>query len=362
MEVRNDETWVTFGLSSSLWKRKKITVLQKKDVPSSVRRTHLFIVKMPLATTMRIASSQKTSSSSSSSSNLLKTSRTNRKISSSSSSSSYSRRRSSRRNALFASASSSDKPAVVILPGLGNATEDYEEFKEELSSRGFMATSIARVARPDWLRNAAGIVKPSYWQGTLEPRPTVDWYLERINNAIEEARNASNNNGEVVLLAHSAGGWLSRVYLESKDDYANAKLVSKVVSLGSPLNAVPLDVPGVVDQTRGILTYVEANCLSPKALGIEWICLAGTYKTGVKEFSRERFSDFIVGQGYKQVCGAADASGDGITPVESAQLQLEGVENIVLEGVFHTPVGSNNEDRPWYGTKKILDLWVERIG
>ena len=131
-----------------------------------------------------------------------------------------------------------------------------------------------------------------------KPRPTVDWYLERINNAIEEARNASENKDEVVLLAHSAGGWLSRVYLES-EDYANAKWVSKVISLGSPLNAVPLDVPGVVDQTRGILTYVEANCLSPKSLGIEWICLAGTYKTGVKEFSRERFSDFIVGQGSK---------------------------------------------------------------
>lgn len=303
-----------------------------------------------LATAMRIASSQKTSSSSSSLTTMRRTTFSfyNRKISS--------RRRSTR---TFISASN-DKPAVVILPGLGNATEDYEEFKEELSSRGFVATSIAQVARPDWLRNAAGIVKPSYWKGTLKPRPTVDWYLERINNAIEEARNASENKDEVVLLAHSAGGWLSRVYLES-EDYANAKWVSKVISLGSPLNAVPLDVPGVVDQTRGILTYVEANCLSPKSLGIEWICLAGTYKTGVKEFSRERFSDFIVGQGYKQVCGTADARGDGITPVESAQLQLEGVENIILEGVFHTPVGSNNEDRPWYGTKRILDTWVSKI-
>ena len=75
----------------------------------------------------------------------------------------------------------------------------------------------------------------------------------------------------------------------------------------------------------------------------------------------ERFSDFIIGQGYKQVCGTADARGDGITPVESAQLQLEGVENIILEGVFHTPVGSNNEDRPWYGTKRILDMWVSKI-
>ena len=333
---------------------------KKHNTARARNNTYYLFAKMPhqsLIATMRIASSQKTSSSSSSSSS--SSLKTTGKISSLSSSSRRRRRR--KTSALFTSASSNDKPAVVILPGLGNATEDYEEFQEELSSRGYVATSIAQVARPDWLRNAAGIVKPSYWLGTLEPRPTVDWYLERINNAIDEARNASENNGEVVLLAHSAGGWLSRVYLESKEDFANAKLVSKIISLGSPLNAVPLDVPGVVDQTRGILTYVEANCLSPKALGIEWICLAGTYKTGVKEFSRERFSDFIVGQGYKQVCGAADASGDGITPVESAQLQLEGVENIVLDGVFHTPVWSNNEERPWYGTKKILDLWVSKI-
>ena len=60
----------------------------------------------------------------------------------------YNRKISSRRRSTrtFISASN-DKPAVVILPGLGNATEDYEEFKEELSSRGFVATSIAQVAR-----------------------------------------------------------------------------------------------------------------------------------------------------------------------------------------------------------------------
>ena len=128
------------------------------------------------------------------------------------------------------------------------------------------------------------------------------------------------------------------------------KVGVKVISLGSPLSAVPLDVPGVVDQTRGILTYVEANCLSPKSLGIEWICLAGTYKTGVKEFSANVFLILSLAKATNK-SGTADARGDGITPVESAQLQLEGVENIILEGVFHTPVGSNNEDRPWYGTK-----------
>lgn len=36
-----------------------------------------------------------------------------------------------------------------------------------------MAT--ARVSRPDWLRNAAGLRYVNYWRGTLQPRPTVNW-------------------------------------------------------------------------------------------------------------------------------------------------------------------------------------------
>ena len=46
----------------------------------------------------------------------------------------YNRKISSRRRSTRTFISASNyKPAVVILPGLGNATEDYEEFKEELS-------------------------------------------------------------------------------------------------------------------------------------------------------------------------------------------------------------------------------------
>ena len=145
------------------------------------------------------------------------------------------------------------RDAVVILPGLGNCTEDYDDFASELESRGFSAT-VAKVIRPDWLRNAAGLTSLSYWRGTLEPRPTVDWYLSRIADAVKEAKERSGA-AKVTLCAHSAGGWMARVYLKDfgVDD------VAALVSLGSPLNAVPKGVPGVVDQTRGILTYVEAN-------------------------------------------------------------------------------------------------------
>ena len=58
-------------------------------------------------------------------------------------------------------AAASSKPAVVVLPGLGNCTEDYDAFASELELRGFSAT-VATVGRPDWLRNAAGLTQLAY--------------------------------------------------------------------------------------------------------------------------------------------------------------------------------------------------------
>ena len=222
-------------------------------------------------------------------------------------------------------AAASSKPAVVVLPGLGNCTEDYDAFAAELESRGFSAT-VATVGRPDWLRNAAGLTQLAYWQGTLEPRPTVDWYLSRIADAVTEAK-AKSGSDRVALVAHSAGGWMSRVYMQDfgVDD------IRCVVTLGSPLNAVPKDVPGVVDQTRGILTYVEANCAMPNELGVPVTCLAGRWLEGVEEFGGAGdVAGFLVGQGYKQVCGSAAAWGDGITPVATAH--MDGADNVTLYG------------------------------
>ena len=97
-------------------------------------------------------------------------------------------------------ASASSKPAVVVLPGLGNCTEDYDAFASELELRGFSAT-VAAVGRPDWLRNAAGLTQLAYWQGTLKPRPTVDWYLSRIADAVAAAKEKSGAD-RVALVAH----------------------------------------------------------------------------------------------------------------------------------------------------------------
>ena len=110
---------------------------------------------------------------------------------------------------------------------------------------------VIKVERYDWLRNASGALTPDYWRGTLRPRPTVDWYLERIDDSIQSLDLTTSMETDVVLLAHSAGGWLGRVWMKENDGHSK---VNKYISLGSPQLAPP---KGVLDQTRGILNYVN---------------------------------------------------------------------------------------------------------
>lgn len=60
-----------------------------------------------------------------------------------------------------------------------------------------------------------------------------------------------------------------------------------------------------------------------------------------------------------QVCGQADVWGDGVVPEVSAH--LEGAINISLDGVYHSPVGSDDATRPWYGSPDVLEQWIQHL-
>lgn len=283
--------------------------------------------------------------------------------------------------------SSTPSPAV-ILPGLGNNTSDYQKLVLTLQDYE-VPTVVANVARIDWLRNAAGLVDPNYWQGTLQPRPVLDWYLNRVDEAVNEAKELAQG-GTLSLIGHSAGGWLARVYLE-EFGFSN---ISLLLTLGSPLQPPPKGLPGVIDQTRGLLSYVEENCA--KAVytpEMKYVCIAGRYIQGARFFGNSdtnpnsiipvsidqpasevmiadgtsmstistgtTFRARFVGQGYKQVCGQADVWGDGVVPEVSAH--LEGALNVSLDGVYHSPVGSDDETRPWYGSSSVVEQWINHL-
>ncbi|XP_040376889.1 uncharacterized protein LOC102718805 [Oryza brachyantha] len=287
------------------------------------------------------------------------------------------------------SAASAPRRPAVILPGLGNNTADYARLAAALrDDHGVPAVAVARVSRPDWFRNAAGLVDPNYWRCTLRPRPVLDWYLKRVDGAVSEARELCSPNDGISLIGHSAGGWLARVYIEEFD----ASDISLLLTLGTPHLPPPKGATGVIDQTRGLLTYVEKNCAPAVYTSeLKYVCIAGRYIQGAPLTGNTATSDEIVavdtpsdvaeavmvstndkstpsgptlrarfiGQGYKQVCGRADVWGDGVVPEVSAH--LEGALNISFDGVYHSPVGSDDEQRPWYGSPAILKQWVHHL-
>ncbi|KAF9605368.1 hypothetical protein IFM89_016921 [Coptis chinensis] len=295
------------------------------------------------------------------------------------------------------------RPAI-ILPGLGNNSSDYQNLQLTLKHYG-VPTVVAKVSRIDWLRNAAGLADPKYWQGILRPRPVLDWYLKRIDAAVSEAKLLAKD-GSISLIGHSAGGWLARVYME---EYGLSH-ISLLLTLGTPHKPPPKGLPGVIDQTRGLLDYVERYCAravyTPQ---LKYVCVAGRYIQGARFFDNSKPSSTIVvslendqpvsevamlikviteraqpmtqvnvvkntnkstspantmrarfiGQGYKQVCGNTDVWGDGVVPEVSAH--LEGALNITLDGVYHSPVGSDDTIRPWYGSPAIVEKWIHHL-
>jgi hypothetical protein len=54
---------------------------------------------------------------------------------------------------------------------------------------------------------------------------------------------------------------------------------------------------------------------------------------------------------YRHLCGEGAVCGDGLVPIPSAR--LEGAANLVLDGVFHAPLGG----RSWYGSPTVVRRW-----
>eukprot|EP00246_Nothoceros_aenigmaticus_P004293 TRINITY_DN1578_c0_g1_i2.p2 TRINITY_DN1578_c0_g1~~TRINITY_DN1578_c0_g1_i2.p2 ORF type:complete len:189 (+),score=36.78 TRINITY_DN1578_c0_g1_i2:637-1203(+) len=170
----------------------------------------------------------------------------------------------------------------------------------------------------------------------------------------------------------------------------------------------PKGVKGVVDQTRGLLYYIEDNFPGAfHAPDVKYVCIAGRYIKGAQFFPAAApkvattglgtvptsdgndlvaaavsgkmetsvgngvpnassgskppasFRERLIGQGYKQVCGQSAVWGDGVVPEISAH--LEGALNISLDNVYHSPFGANDNGRPWYGSEPILEHWAEHL-
>jgi pimeloyl-ACP methyl ester carboxylesterase len=321
---------------------------------------------------------------------------------------------------------------LLILPGFGNDASDYRwtlpaEPSSDLNIRvGSLVDSLVAcgwldeqiqvlpVQRLDWLQVFVnGLFDETFWLGTTNPtRPSFRWYLQAIAQSV---RDISSDDTYVVLICHSAGGWLARAALgyfgntTVSNESDNATLIPLhrvlgLVTLGSPHLPPP---PDIMDMTRGALKITNAkfpgayykDATSPEN-SLFYITVMGNAIQGKQheddEYEvkpppsenlekddtseplswiqqvRQRVSSLppmlprrrrrtaaeFAYSSYQAVCGQGDAVGDGVVPLSHGHLNSTSAGNsgsiqLTLDNVFH----SINVPSSWYGSSTIISSW-----
>lgn len=186
------------------------------------------------------------------------------------------------------------------------------------------------------------------------PITPLDWALGRVRgygqivfevaSTVDKALLESGSD-KAVLVGHSAGGILARVYIGGDPPYggrryAGHRRVSHLITLGTPHN---------VPSNGRLAPIAEVNRLFPGALhtGIRYLCVAGAAVDGVSSRrARKRYERFV---------SDGRVKGDGEVPVETAL--LPGAESLVLDGVYHGRLHSWRKGR-WYGSdRETVERW-----
>ncbi|MCJ8279426.1 MAG: alpha/beta hydrolase [Rivularia sp. ALOHA_DT_140] len=225
---------------------------------------------------------------------------------------------------------------TVILPGFLESAQAYYSLEKSLQYLGFPTVTVP-LQRRDWIKTVGG-------------RPVTP-ILQQLDCTVEQILKETNVS-QVNLIGHSAGGWISRIYLgEVAYGKNNLNLltwkahpkVATLVTLGTPHISLER-------WTRWNLDFVNNNYPGAFHKSVDYVCVAG--KT---IFGQRKFGNWLAFSSYKLTCGRGNTWGDGITPIEAAH--LEGARNLVIENVMHSPRSS----KAWYGSQKSLSTWSQYL-
>eukprot|EP00559_Dactyliosolen_fragilissimus_P002858 CAMPEP_0184859672 /NCGR_PEP_ID=MMETSP0580-20130426/4665_1 /TAXON_ID=1118495 /ORGANISM="Dactyliosolen fragilissimus" /LENGTH=363 /DNA_ID=CAMNT_0027356453 /DNA_START=69 /DNA_END=1160 /DNA_ORIENTATION=- len=283
------------------------------------------------------------------------------------------------------------KTPVVICPGFGNDQIDYIEPLKQPREKGFLAAlerrgfdpsllSIVPIQRRDWLRVAGGLTDWNFYTGNALPTgASYGWYIQRLKQTVDEAY--ENSGGQrVLLIGHSAGGWLARAALGdgiwcTERNLRSSDRVKCLTTLGS-IHRVPTDPSTCV--TRGALRYTDQNYPGSflNSEGIQYVSVGGKAIEGSTSTTITTTTDNpdmfttpssnndaskVAYASYEAVAGYGNAIGDGVVPLDWTQ--LEESTQIILDDVVHSinEAGTTIPTDRWYGSEQVIDRWLPQV-
>lgn len=226
---------------------------------------------------------------------------------------------------------------TVILPGYLESAMAYRPLELSLQDLGFPTTTVP-LRRRDWLPLIGG--KPV--------TPIIQQLDQTVKRVLQQYQTTQIN-----LIGHSAGGWISRIYIGEKPYGGRGQMQTNLWG-SHPLIAtlITLGTPHISRErwTRWNLDFVNNNYPGAFYPHVRYVCVAGKAILGARQPG-----SWLAHSSYKLTCGQGDTWGDGITPIASAH--LNGAENLILDGVRHSPKSPGI----WYGSPSVLATWADYL-
>jgi len=188
-------------------------------------------------------------------------------------------------------------------------------------------------------------------------------YFEALDEAIEQLEKEWPGR-KVQLVAHSIGGWIARAYLGQLDPEVRARRFSALVTLGTPHRPPPEGLFRTLDQTRGLLSYVEERYPGAAHPELRYLTVGSRAVKGAKGFDipscGESLGRVLAAASYLPLCGDGTIEGDGITPISCAH--LPGAEQREVDAfhiAFIPGIGTRLLGTPWYGSPDLAAKWID---
>jgi len=282
----------------------------------------------------------------------------------------------------------------VIVPGFLRGFESYDEMREnvEIAVRERFVDGGVDGDDECEIEVCVAKVEKAFWIPVTFRGESLRKILDAIEDAVVCAAGGDEDDEKIVIIGHSAGGWIARLFLGGKsikydgklyDGYRRAKNVVALVTLGTPHNSAEAYPFGRVKEKRTRCddnnddeetSLQETRRLYPNCFlkddGMKYVTVQGTGFRG-RPF---KFTDFIPssstttdwktlleeikhGISYKTDCLDPSSDGDSVTCKSSGHgLGKEAVQ-VSIEGVKH----EKDDIYPWYGSLDVVRTWMRPV-